>query len=144
MKPKTFVFTCRENEYLSNKDTGGNTPGSGSGYATTTTNKQYMGQEDDRILRPSANPPPCTRQGSYKCVLPTYRNKDIYNRSMYQKVTFSNIVQVQTDEIYNKLEPKPCRRPANHKDMIHIEEEDSNYSNHKHNNRAKVKEQGSS
>lgn len=118
---------------INNIRTGGNTPGSGAGYSATTTDIKYMGQDDDRILVPSANPPPCNGHGSYKCVLPTYRNKEIYSRNMHKKVTFSNIVQVQTYQIYNRLKPKPCRRPADHKDMIHIEEEeeeDSNYSNY--------------
>lgn len=84
----TLSFTNPEDWNINNRQDGPNTngngagyaatTGTGAGYATSTKDFQDLGQEDDRkYIVPSANPPPCQEQGPYKCVLPTYNNKNI-------------------------------------------------------------------
>ena len=50
---------------------------------------------------------------------------------MHKKVSFSNIVRVQTYQVYNWNENKACTRQADHSDMIHIEEEEEDNIKHK-------------
>lgn len=57
----------------------------------------------------------------YKCVIPTYRYTDIYNRNFNKKVAVSNIVERQRYTTVNKLAPV-AKKKTGEDNMIIIED----------------------